>query len=172
MKINKRPLTIVISVLAILIAVQIVQRFYSPLIWINLSDSEPLGIYQVQKFNGKLSHGDLVIMNVPPGFERYVYDRGWLPKGWPLLKKVAALPGETYCINDDRFFVNGSLIGKVFTSDSQGLPLPRRITGCRRIEEKCFLPVATHIQNSFDGRYFGAVPFSQIKGIATPILTF
>src|SRR6266568_2136708 len=101
MKINKRPLKIVISVLLIFIAALIVQRFYTPLIWINLSESEPLGLYQVQMFNGDLSHGDLVIMNVPSGFERYVYDRGWLPKGWPLLKNVAALPGETYCINNN-----------------------------------------------------------------------
>jgi type IV secretory pathway protease TraF len=67
--------------------------------------------------------------------------------------------------------VEGKRIGPVYSFDRQGLPLPI-IRECQSIPAKHFLPIATGLENSFDGRYFGAVDVSLIIGKAMPIISF
>lgn len=110
-------------------------------------------------------------MTVPVKAQSYIYGRGWLPEGWGLLKTVGAIPDDTYCITGKELTVDGAFVGPVFESDSKGLPLPR-LRGCRKVEVDHFLPVATHIKQSFDGRYFGTVSNSEIKALAVPVFTF
>jgi conjugative transfer signal peptidase TraF len=138
---------------------------------LNLSKSEPRGIYFVEPLNGILKRGDLIFMQCPPGFEKYLYGRKWLPEGWPLLKTVRGIPGDQYCISENGISVNGKKIGPVYSVDSQGLPLPAS-RGCRTVPEKHFLPVSIGLLNSFDGRYFGVVSDSLIIGKARPVLKF
>ncbi len=139
--------------------------------WINLTDSEPIGLYRLHPLQGGVRRGNMVIMEVPEGFRQYVYGRGWLPEGWSLLKHVGAVAGDSYCVENERFIVNGTFIGPVYRSDQEGKPLPK-LEGCREVPAGYFLPVATHIPRSFDGRYMGAIRLSVIKGVATPIVTF
>ncbi len=137
--------------------------------YINLSDSVPLGLYHVTYSNTlSLERGDMVVFPPPQWVKPFVYSRGWLPKGWPLLKYVGALEGDTYCVLDGNFFINEKYIGKVPTQDSQGLPL-YPIKGCHTVEHNSFVPVSSHIPNSFDGRYMGAVSMSCIIGKAYPV---
>jgi conjugative transfer signal peptidase TraF len=138
--------------------------------YINLSPSVPLGIYKVIPHN-KILKGDLVVFDPPQGARTYIYGRRWLPSGWPLIKYVGAGQGDTYAIQDGSFTINDKYVGPVFERDSQGKALP--YAGGRFIVERnTFLPVSTHINNSFDGRYFGSVPLSAIKGNLKPIWTF
>ena len=137
--------------------------------YLNLSESAPLGLYRVIHTSSLfLKHGDMVVFSPPEWAEPLVYGRGWLPKGWPLLKYVGALEGDTYCVLVKDFFINGKYIGKVSTQDSQGLSLyPMR--GCHTVEQNSFVPVSSHIPNSFDGRYMGAVSLSYVIGKAYPV---
>lgn len=171
MHINKKPLYIVGAVVICLIVMQTINSMTGPHFLLNLSSSEPLGIYRLRPFNGTLRRGEIVWMKAPQKAGAFIYERGWLPRGWPLLKHVMAVPGDTFCITDTTLTVNGALVGPVTDRDRKGQPLPR-IRGYFDVSAGSFLPVATNIANSFDGRYFGTVPASSIIAIATPVVTF
>jgi type IV secretory pathway protease TraF len=130
----------------------------------------PLGFYRIVP-HGKISTGDLVIFDPPQGAHPYIYGRRWLPNGWPLIKYVGARKGDTYAIQGGSFTINDKYMGPVYERDSQRKALPSR-EGRFIVERNTFLPVSTHINNSFDGRYFGTVPLSAIKGKLKPIWTF
>jgi type IV secretory pathway protease TraF len=121
--------------------------------------------------HGNLKRGETILMRCPKGFEKYLYGRKWLPEGWPLFKTVGAVPGDTFCVSRELFTVQGKTVGPVYQTDREGLPLPV-LRGCRAVRENHFLPVATGLKSSFDGRYFGTVPVSLIIGTARPVLTF
>ena len=139
--------------------------------YLNLSDSEPWGIYRLTPFDGHLMRGEFVIMKVPEQARPVVYGRGWLPEGGLLLKNVGAVPGDRVVIASDGIRINRQYAGPIFTRDSQGRPLPE-LRGAFRIQPGHFLPLAAAIPNSFDGRYFGPVPLRLILGQAEPVLIF
>jgi conjugative transfer signal peptidase TraF len=138
--------------------------------YINLSHSVPLGLYQVIPPDN-LKTGDLVVFEPPQGARFLIHQRHWLPNGWPLIKYVGAGEGDTYAIQGDSFTINDKYMGPVYERDSQGKALPY-IGGRYRVERNTFLPISTHINDSFDGRYFGSVPLSSIKGKLSPIWIF
>ena len=144
--------------------------------FINVSSSLPYGLYKINKPNN-FKRDDLIIFNPPQAAANVIEKRHWLPKGWPLLKYIGAVEGDTYCTKCSlfavsySFYINGEYIGPVSEHDSQGLPLTH-VKGCHVVKKNNFLPVSTYINNSFDGRYFGEIPLSSIQGIAEPILTF
>jgi conjugative transfer signal peptidase TraF len=153
-----------ILVLAVLV------RHYGKTYWVNTTNSEPVGLYHLQRAPVQVKRWDLVLLEVPETYHRYVYGRGWLPKGWPLAKHIGAVAGDVFCVSGNSFSVNGMEIGPVYLVDSEGLPLPR-LLGCRTIPPGHFLPVASQTPRSFDGRYMGPVELSRIRGRLTPILT-
>ena len=65
------------------------------LIW-NASASAPIGLYAVRPAN-ELDVTDLVAVAVPPLIAEFMADRGYLPMGAPMMKRVLALPGQTVC---------------------------------------------------------------------------
>lgn len=171
MKINSGPLRIMIVAIFLLTAVKAAISNTDRRYWLNLSRSEPLGLYVVTPLHGNLKRGETVLMKCPEGFERYLYGRKWLPEGWPLFKTVGAVTGDTFCVSQKEFAVQGKPLGPVYSTDRKGLPLPV-LRGCRTVREDHFLPVATGLKSSFDGRYFDAVPVSTVIGKARPVLMF
>lgn len=171
MSINQRPLKIIFTVFLILAVVESTRLLIGPRYWLNLSRSEPIGLYRMETFHQPLKQGELVLLKCPPGYEKYLYDRHWLPEGWPLLKTVKGLPGDIFCISEQQLTLNRKYIGPVFAVDSSGLALPM-LRGCRTVRDNHILAIATGLKTSFDGRYFGDVPVSLIIGIAQPVLTF
>jgi conjugative transfer signal peptidase TraF len=167
---NRRVLIIMAVVLLIFSAFQTLATNMKPCYYINLSRSVPLGLYRIIPPDD-LKAGDLVILDPPQGVCSLIYNRRWLPAGWPLFKHVGALPGDTYCILDNSLFINDTHIGPVLDRDSEGMALSY-MKGCRVVEPNTFLPVSTHIKTSFDGRYFGAVPLASVKGKALPVWVF
>jgi len=93
------------------------------------------------------------------------------PQGWPLIKHVRALPGETYSVEKGSIYINQRYIGPVYDQDNEGNRLPQ-ITGTHTVKTGMFLPLSTHITRSFDGRYFGTVELVSIKGKALPVWTY
>jgi conjugative transfer signal peptidase TraF len=137
----------------------------------NDSPSVPRGFYWIALGARPTRRGEYVVFAPPADAAVLIYSRGWLPKSMPLLKSIGAIEGDTYCIEDGRFRVNGVDAGPVFATDAGGLPMPR-IVGCRRVGDDEFLPVSTYSERSFDGRYMGAVPTASIIGTGHPLLTF
>ena len=165
-----RLVTITVVIVVTLITYQIFnksERRY----WLNMTDSEPVGLYRLEKLTAPPRLGDIVIMVCPPGYERYLYGRKWLPSGWPLFKTIGGVPGDIFCISSTGFTINNKFIGPVYRHDREGRELPI-MNGCKNVRANYVLPVATGLKTSFDGRYFGDVPLSLIKGKAVPMVTF
>lgn len=138
----------------------------------NFTVSAPRGVYLVRRLDGgHLERGEYVRFDVPPAFRRYVYGRGWLKTGTPLLKPVGGVEGDTACFLHGHMTINSVDAGPVATVDRQGLRLPA-IDGCITISAGQFLPLSTYHLNSFDGRYMGPVSVSHITGRAQLLWTF
>jgi len=110
--------------------------------FINLSSSMPYGIYRIKKPCG-FKRGDAVILHPPKEVADEIEKRHWLPKGWPLLKYIGAVEGDTYCTKSSlfavsySFYINDEYIGPVSERDSQGLPLTH-IKGCHVVKKNNF----------------------------------
>ncbi|MBV8442180.1 MAG: S26 family signal peptidase [Hyphomicrobiales bacterium] len=137
------------------------------LIW-NASASVPIGLYRVEK-TSVLRAGDLVIVTPPEPLANFLADGGYLPRGVPLMKHVAALPGQSVCRNGLKVAVDAVAVGEARERDSRGRPLPVW-QGCRVIAAgEVFLMNAR--ADSLDGRYFGPLPAASIIGRAAPLWT-
>lgn len=136
----------------------------------NLSPSLPPGFYLVQPSHN-VSLGEIAVFRLPRDVLRKVGGRRWLAHPPLLIKPTAAVTGARVCHWTSSIRINGVRVGSTLLTDSEGLELPR-IRGCYRIRRGWFLPLSNRIPNSFDGRYFGALPPSLLLGRAVPLLTW
>tara|TARA_E500000318_G_scaffold106644_1_gene114868 strand:- start:206 stop:763 length:558 start_codon:yes stop_codon:yes gene_type:complete len=138
------------------------------LIW-NASASASIGLYAVAS-DDDLSVGDLVVVDPPKTLASYLDERGYLPEGVPLLKHIAALPGQRICRDGDTITVDNVTVAQAQPSDRLGRDLPVW-QGCQIVAgTELFLLNPSH-PDSLDGRYFGALPADAVIGRAVPILT-
>ncbi|VTZ26126.1 S26 family signal peptidase [Methylocella tundrae] len=145
--------------------------FFPPaprLIW-NATASTPVGLYELQPA-GDLYITELVAVAPPEPVAAFLAERGFLPKGVPLLKHVMGLPGQIVCRRSRTVTVDGVVIGEARERDSRGRDLPAW-SGCRTIGPDEIFLMNPDIQDSLDGRYFGPIPASSIIGRATPLWT-
>jgi len=138
------------------------------LIW-NASASAPIGLYAVTS-DEDLSVGDLVVVDPPRPLASYLDERGYLPDGVPLLKHIAALPGQRVCRTGSTVSVDEHVVAQAKPNDRFGHALPVW-QGCHIVAStELFLLNRGH-PDSLDGRYFGALPANAVIGRAVPILT-
>lgn len=136
-------------------------------VW-NASASAPLGLYWISY--AAPARGDLVLAELPPDARRLADERGYLPAGIPLVKRVAAQGGDTVCADDETVSINGRPVAVRLARDRLGLALPAW-TGCRALaEDELFLLIAD-APGSFDGRYFGPVQRTAVMGRLVPLWT-
>src|SRR6185369_8122827 len=100
------------------------------LIW-NASASVPIGLYAV-KPTGVHHVGDLVVVRPPEALAAFLDTRGYLARSVPLLKHIAALPGQVVCRSDRTISVDGTTMGQAFDRDRFGRILPVW-EGCRPV---------------------------------------
>jgi len=137
------------------------------LIW-NASASAPVGLYAVQAAND-LAVTDLVAVMPPPLIAEFLADRGYLPNGMPLLKRILALPGQTICRNGLDILAYGATYGRARERDKAGRKLPVW-QGCRRLaDDELFL--MNDAPDSVDGRYFGPFSRRSVIGRVLPVWT-
>src|SRR3546814_4238719 len=92
------------------------------LVW-NASASAPIGLYAVGAV-AEVARGDMVIARLPGEFRMFAARRHYLPANVPLVKRVAAVPGDKVCAVGARIFVNGRLVAsrsEEHTSELQSL---------------------------------------------------
>lgn len=138
------------------------------LIW-NATASVPTGLYHVRG-TASLHVGERVAIDPPPHFQRILAARGYLPVGMPLLKEIAALPGDRVCRTGASITINGAPVGTARTRDSRGRALPAW-SGCRVIPADELFVMNRRAPDSFDGRYFGPLKRAQLIGRASPVWT-
>ena len=138
------------------------------LVW-NASASVPIGLYAVRPI-GTLSVTDLVVARPPEPLARWLDERRYLPKGAPLIKRVAGLSGQKICRDGLAVSVDGIVMAQALTRDHAERPLP--------VWKGCFTLLFGEIfllnwdePASLDGRYFGAFPIEGVVGRATPLWT-
>lgn len=104
--------------------------------------------------------------------------RGYLVKGAacrgadPLLKTVVAIPGDSVVLRHNDIIVNDVKYPyPTVTHDSQGRPLkiyPRGVYS----HTKGYWLIGTHVNNSWDSRYWGPIAPQQITAQLKPLLLF
>ena len=136
------------------------------LIW-NASASVPIGLYVVHPA-GALQTGELLVVAPPEPLAAFLDERHYLPKGVPLLKHVAALPGQTICRRGDTITVDETAVGVALARDHLGRLLPTW-QGCRVIKVGEVFLMNQRSATSLDCRYFGPLPTTTIVGRADPL---
>jgi conjugative transfer signal peptidase TraF len=138
------------------------------LIW-NASASVPIGLYSVTPTN--IHHvGDLVVVRPPEALAAFLCTRGYLARGVPLLKHIAALRGQVVCRTGRTITVDGVTMGHALDHDHLGRILPGW-EGCQLVADHEVFLMNWQSDNSLDGRYFGPLPASTIVGRADPLWT-
>jgi type IV secretory pathway protease TraF len=113
----------------------------------------------------RVSAGETVIARLPAPWRGFAAGRRYLPERVPLVKRIAAGPGDEICALGPRLFVNGEPLAHRSRRDGKARLLPWW-EGCRRLRGgEYFLLMAGH-PKSFDGRYFGVTRASDIIGPA------
>lgn len=144
---------------------------------INLTPSEPLGLWRVVKLDRPAAVGDLVFICPPQSAAmREARARGYLRSGLcpgavaPLIKTVVAVAGQRVQVRasvnvDGRPVPSSSLAQR----DGQGRPMTPFPGG---IVPADYVFLHSPFSGSYDSRYFGPVPASGILGLAQEVLTY
>jgi conjugative transfer signal peptidase TraF len=138
------------------------------LIW-NASASAPVGLYTVRTA-ADLDVTDLVAVDAPEPLASFLKEREYLPRGVPLMKRIAALPGQTVCRIGRNVSVDTIAMGEALARDQHGRELPVW-QGCRTLRASEIFLMNWDVQDSLDGRYFGPIPKDSIIGRALPLWT-
>jgi conjugative transfer signal peptidase TraF len=148
---------------------------FQPPLLLQLTGSEPRGVYWLRALPEALSRGTLVTLGVPDAVADLVFRQGWLPRSWMradvvLVKSIAALEGDTVCIADAGVFIHGEHVGPVFR-ELGGIELPV-LRGCWTLAAGGVFLFSNRHDHAFDGRYFGVVHRDILQRVAVPLLTW
>ncbi|WP_027681737.1 conjugative transfer signal peptidase TraF [Rhizobium leguminosarum] len=144
---------------------------------INLTPSEPLGLWRIVPLYRAAAVNDLVFICPPETAEmRAARARGYLRSGScpggvaPLIKTVIAVAGQNAEIGasvsvDGRGVSSSSLAPR----DGKGRPLTPFPSG---IVPPGYVFLHSAFPGSYDSRYFGPVPISGILGLAQEVFTY
>jgi conjugative transfer signal peptidase TraF len=145
---------------------------------LNTSSSMPQGIYRLLQEPTVLMRGMTVTL-CPPGtsifkqaYDRHYFSSGTCPSGFePLLKTVAATEGDWVQVTLQGIEVNHRWLknSAQLQTDTQGRRMDRVPVGKYRVQTGEIWLISSHHPQSFDSRYFGAVPLNLVQGIARPI---
>ncbi len=143
---------------------------------VNLTDSVPVGLYRETR-DCPASHGEFVSFCLESDVQavqasRYLQRSLLCPNGLqPLLKRLAALPGDVIEVHPKGLSINGQSVPEsgALTEDSKG----RALISCLAsgpVPEGMALVLGDR-SGSFDGRYFGVIPLRSCRRVV-PIITF
>lgn len=144
---------------------------------VNLTPSEPLGLWRIVKPDRPILVGDQVFICPPNTDEmREARARGYLRLGLcegrvaPLIKTVVAASGQAIEISDD-VHVDGRPLphSKVSWMDGQGREMTPHAGG---VVPPGAVFLHSEFPGSFDSRYFGPLPMDGILGLAHEVWTY
>ncbi len=137
-------------------------------IW-NASASVPIGLYRIAPAM-HIDVTDLAVVMPPDELAAFLDERGYLPRGLPLIKRVLALSGTQICRNGSTVIAYGTVYGDARDRDTRSRPLPTW-QGCRTVRQGEAFFMNWDSPDSFDSRYFGPLPLSTVVGRAIPVWT-
>jgi conjugative transfer signal peptidase TraF len=145
---------------------------------ITTDSAAPAGIYRTIYLPP--TRGTLVLACLPPEAARLALTRGYLGGGdcpdgaEPVAKIIGALPGDSLDIEADAVTVNSVPIphSPTVARDSMGRPLQHAAWGKRTVADGEVWLFGFNNPHSWDGRYFGAIPISNVLGGLRPLVTW
>lgn len=144
-----------------------VQVIYNP------SDSVPRGWYRVRAIadTRSLHVGSIVLAQLPDDAAAIAAQRGYLPAGVPILKRIGAMAPQSVCVRSRVVRIDGEVAALARGYDGGHRPL-QAWTQCRYLEETELFLLSNTNPASFDSRYFGPILASAVLGVAGPIWTW
>lgn len=142
---------------------------------LNTTPSAPEGLWRVSPLpSSGIARGAMVEV-CPPDMPivTVMRDRAYLPPGRcepgvaPLLKPVAAVPGDQVTITQGNAIVNGRVLSQTAAAPN----VPGWPAGTYTVEPGTVWLFSSYSESSFDSRYFGPVPVANVSGLATPLIT-
>ena len=143
---------------------------------INTTSSIPIGIYRV--ITADNLKGNYIIF-CPDNREAFTiaYNRGYIGSGYCpnnsgyLMKKVVATRGDIISSTKDGIYINNKALPFSKPKQQDGLmrTLPQWRVSDYRLKNDEVLAMSNQNEWSFDGRYFGLIQQSQIKGMVIPV---
>lgn len=146
---------------------------------VNTTESMPLGVWRLSPAD-RAERGDTVWVCPPNRSEiREARRFGFIPHGFcpggfaPLLKPIAAVPGDAVGVSAAGITVNGRMIPNSAPAalDAQGRNLPRIPHRTFTVGVGQVWLVSDYHPASFDSRYFGPVPTDHVVARAAPFAT-
>ena len=135
------------------------------LIW-NRTGSVPEGLYWLS--DEPFTKGGWVVVSARSAEAQWAELHGFVGEDWPLLKRVAGVPGDEICRDGVTILINGMPAGAALLETGDGVVLPSW-SGCRRVAEYEIFLMNAH-PNSLDGRYFGITSARDVEGSAIVLL--
>jgi conjugative transfer signal peptidase TraF len=137
-------------------------------VW-NVSASAPIGLYRIEPVE-RLEIADLVAVMPDRSLADFMVERGYISRDVPMLKHIAAVPGQEVCRTGRTITVDAVPFGDALDRDRLGRDLPVW-QGCQRIADGDLFLMNSSVRDSLDGRYFGPLPARTVIGKATPLYT-
>ncbi|AVO43311.1 S26 family signal peptidase [Simplicispira suum] len=147
----------------------------------NPSDSVARGWYRVDaldgagsmhgQMSGHLRPGSIVLARLPAGVATFAEQRGYLPEGVPILKRVGAVAPQTVCVVDRLVWIDGVPVAAALARDGAHRPL-QPWAHCRVLAGHELFLLSDTNPASFDSRYFGPIDAVAVLGIAQPVWTW
>jgi len=143
---------------------------------INLTPSEPIGLWRIVPLARPVAVGELVFVCPPPGtISAFGLERGYFRWGScpgavaPLIKTVAASAGSRIEVGAS-VMIGGAALprSELIARDGAGRPLTPWTGG---IVPAGQIFVHSPFAGSYDSRYFGPIPDAGLLGLARPIFT-
>ena len=132
------------------------------LIW-NRTESAPIGLYW--RSDGPLTLNGWAVVSASSEAARWTSENGFTGTDWPLVKRIATLPGDEICRENETILINQTQVAEVILHAPGGLSLPRW-QGCHVLQDGEVFLLNEH-PRSLDGRYFGIMQDSDLEGVAT-----
>jgi len=139
----------------------------------NPSDSVARGWYRIHPDVGpdSLRVDSIVLARLPDSVAAFAAQRGYLPSGVPILKRIGAIAPQSVCIRAQVVRIDGEAVATARFHDGAHRPLSAWVQ-CRPLAgDELFLLSDTN-SASFDSRYFGPIDASAVLGIARPLWTW
>jgi len=133
-----------------------------PVVLVNASPSEPPGLY-TRTFETP-AVGRIIAFGLPAAGHAYIDAAMPYLRRRPLLKAVAAGPGDLVCEGATSLTINGRERAPVVARDHADRLLPHW-QGCRPLRCDELFVFSARVPNSFDSRYFGPVPRASVLGV-------
>lgn len=107
--------------------------------------------------------GSIVTVRAIDVAPSYATQRSFTNAGDRFLKRVAAGYGDIVCAQNETVTINGKRVALRRSHDDAGRELPSW-SGCYTLSRD-FVFLLGETPDSFDGRYWGPTPVSQIEGV-------